>query len=143
MDYYKLDSNPLVSIVLPIYNVAPYLDRCMQSVVNQSYKNLEIIMVDDGSTDACSELCEKWNKHDNRVKVIHKSNAGLGEARNTGIENATGDYVCFFDSDDYLRLDAIEMAVSSALHRQSDVVLWGWGGKGRWFPIYHPCAESA
>lgn len=124
----KAGNNPLVSVVLPIYNVAPYLNRCMQSIVNQSYKNLEIIMVDDGSTDTCGELCDKWSNHDNRIKVVHKANAGLGEARNTGIENATGEYICFFDSDDYLRLDAIEVAVSSALQKQSDVVLWGWGG---------------
>lgn len=98
----------VVSVVLPIYNVEKYLNRCVKSVVNQSYKSLEIILVDDGSPDNCPTLCEDWAKKDSRIKVVHKENAGLGYARNTGIENATGEYICFFDSDDYIALDAIE-----------------------------------
>lgn len=101
-------SNGLVTIVLPIYNVEKYLNRCINSIVNQTYKNLEIILVDDGSPDKCPEMCDEWEKKDTRIKVIHKQNEGLGMARNTGIENATGDYICFFDSDDYLELTAIE-----------------------------------
>lgn len=84
-----------ISVVLPIYNVEKYLNRCLKSVVNQTYKNIEIILVDDGSTDQCPELCEEWSRKDKRIKVIHKENAGLGMARNTGIENATGKYICF------------------------------------------------
>ena len=79
----------VVSVVLPIYNVEKYLNRCVKSVVNQSYKNLEIILVDDGSPDNCPALCEEWAKKDNRIKVVHKKNAGLGYARNTGIENVS------------------------------------------------------
>ena len=100
----------LVSVVLPIYNVEKYLDRCIESVVGQTYKNLEIILVDDESPDGCPKKCEDWAKRDKRIKVIHKENAGLGYARNTGIENATGEYICFFDSDDYVEKDTIEKA---------------------------------
>lgn len=111
----------VVSVVLPIYNVEKYLNRCVKSVVNQSYKNLEIILVDDGSPDNCPTLCEDWAKKDSRIKVVHKKNAGLGYARNTGIENATGEYICFFDSDDYIALDAIEKAYSLAVKEKSDM----------------------
>ena len=116
----------VVSVVLPIYNVEKYLNRCVKSVVNQSYKNLEIILVDDGSPDNCPTLCEDWAKKDSRIKVVHKENAGLGYARNTGIENATGEYICFFDSDDYIALDAIEKAYSLAIKEKSDIVVFGF-----------------
>lgn len=114
-----------VSIVIPIYNVEKYLDRCMESVVNQTYSNLEIIMVDDGSPDSCPQKCEEWARKDSRIKVIHKANAGLGMARNTGIENATGEYICFFDSDDYIALDTVEKTVFLAECDHSDTVLFG------------------
>lgn len=115
----------LVSIVLPIYGVEKYLDRCVNSVVNQTYRNLEIIMVDDGSRDNCPAICERWAAKDSRIKVIHKENAGLGMARNTGIENATGDYICFFDSDDYVAPNTIEMTLTLAQREQSDIVIFG------------------
>ena len=95
-------SSPLVTIVVPIYNVEKYLTRCVDSIINQTYQNLEIILVDDGSPDNCPRICDEYAKKDHRIKVIHKINAGLGMARNTGIENATGKYICFFDSDDYI-----------------------------------------
>lgn len=116
----------VVSIVLPIYNVEKYLNRCVKSVINQSYKNLEIILVDDGSPDNCPVLCDEWAKKDNRIKVVHKKNAGLGYARNTGIENATGEYICFFDSDDYIALDTIEKAYNLATKEKSDIVTFGY-----------------
>lgn len=116
----------VVSVVLPIYNVEKYLNRCIKSVINQSYKNLEIILVDDGSPDNCPTLCDEWAKKDNRIKVIHKKNAGLGYARNTGIENATGEYICFFDSDDYIALDTIEKVYSLAVQEKSDMVVFGF-----------------
>lgn len=116
----------VVSIVLPIYNVEKYLSRCVKSVINQSYKNLEIILVDDGSPDNCPVLCDEWAKKDNRIKVVHKKNAGLGYARNTGIENATGEYICFFDSDDYIALDTIEKAYNLATKEESDMVVFGF-----------------
>lgn len=115
----------LVSIVLPIYNVEKYLDRCVESVINQTYKNLEIILVDDGSPDSCPEKCEEWAKKDSRIKVVHKNNAGLGYARNTGIENASGEYICFFDSDDYIDPSTIEKAYNTAQKNDSDMVLFG------------------
>lgn len=116
----------VVSVVLPIYNVEKYLNRCVKSVINQSYKNLEIILVDDGSPDNCPTLCGEWAKKDNRIKVVHKKNAGLGYARNTGIENATGEYICFFDSDDYIALDTIEKAYNLAVQEKSDMVVFGF-----------------
>lgn len=118
--------NGLVTVVLPIYNVEAYLERNIKSVINQTYKKLEIILVDDGSPDNCPEICEEWAKKDKRIKVIHKKNAGLGCARNTGIENATGEYICFFDSDDYIDLDAIEKAYTLAKNENSDIVTFGF-----------------
>ena len=116
----------LVSIVLPIYNVEKYLDRCIESVVRQTYKKIEIILVDDGSPDSCPQKCDDWAKRDGRIKVVHKKNAGLGYARNTGIENATGEYICFFDSDDYIALDTIEKAYNLATKEESDMVIFGF-----------------
>lgn len=115
----------LVSVVLPIYGVEKYLDRCVNSIVNQTYSNLEIILVDDGSKDNCPAICDAWAERDARIKVVHKANAGLGMARNTGIEHATGEYICFFDSDDYVALDTVEKAYKLAETEQSDIVLFG------------------
>ena len=92
----------LISVIIPVYNVEKYLDICVESVVNQTYKNLEIILVDDGSTDNCPALCDAWVNKDARVKVIHKQNGGQGEARNIGILAATGAYIGFVDSDDFI-----------------------------------------
>jgi len=99
----------LVSIIVPVYNVEEYLGTCVESIVNQTYKNIEIILVDDGSNDSCPQKCDAWAEKDNRIQVIHKENAGVGEARNTGLDIAQGAYVTFADSDDYLSLDAIEI----------------------------------
>lgn len=117
---------PLVTIVLPIYGVEKYLDRCVSSVVNQTYENLEILLIDDGSPDRCPELCDEWAKKDSRIRVIHKENAGLGRARNTGIEYATGQYICFFDSDDYIRHDAIALAVRQICRDQAELAIFGF-----------------
>ena len=118
--------NPLVSVVVPIYKVEKYLDRCVNSIVGQSYRNLNIILVDDGSPDRCPEICDQWAEKDSRIKVIHKKNAGLGMARNTGMEHAAGDYVCFIDSDDYIHARTIETAVNTACRTCSEIVLWGF-----------------
>lgn len=115
----------IVTVVIPVYNVEKYLDRCIQSVVNQTYEHLEIILVDDGSPDNCPQMCDDWAKRDKRIKVVHKKNAGLGMARNTGIEHATGEYICFFDSDDYIELDAIEACVQLAQKERVDIVAFG------------------
>ena len=98
----------LISIVVPIYNVEKYLRKCIDSIINQTYKNLEIILVDDESPDNCGEICEEYAKKDNRIVVIHKKNGGLSDARNAGIEVATGKYIGFVDSDDYIKEDMYE-----------------------------------
>ena len=118
-------TNLLVSIIIPIFNVEKYLDRCIESVVNQTYKNLEIILVDDGSTDSCPQMCDEWGLKDSRIKVVHKENAGLGMARNTGIDNASGEYIFFFDSDDYVDVTTVERCVKSAIENDSEVVAYG------------------
>ena len=115
----------LVTVVVPIYNVEKYLDRCVSSIVNQSYRNLEIILVDDGSLDSCPEMCDQWAMRDNRIKVVHKENAGLGMARNTGINCATGEYICFFDSDDYIEPDTIEVCMQRARKESADIIAFG------------------
>ena len=98
----------LISVIVPIYNVSRYLDRCMESLLNQTYRHIEIIMVDDGSPDDCGLKCEQYAREDARVRVIHKENAGLGMARNSGLEIAKGEYVAFIDSDDYVDQKMIE-----------------------------------
>ncbi len=115
----------LVTVVVPIYNVERYLDRCISSIVDQTYKNIEIILVDDGSFDNCPNICDEWAKKDSRIKVIHKKNEGLGMARNTGIDYAKGDYICFFDSDDYVELDTIEECVAAACEQNAELVIFG------------------
>lgn len=100
--------NELISIIVPIYNVSKYLDRCMESLLKQTYTNIEIIMVDDGSPDDCGSKCDDYASRDCRIKVIHKQNAGLGMARNSGLDIANGKYVAFIDSDDYVNIEMIE-----------------------------------
>lgn len=97
-----------ICVVVPIYNVDRYLVRCLDSIINQTYKNLQIILVDDGSTDKSSKICDEYEKKDNRIEVIHKKNGGLSSARNKGIESCKGKYICFIDSDDYIENDMIE-----------------------------------
>ena len=103
----------LVSVIVPIYNVEKYLDKCVESIVNQTYKNLEIILVDDGSPDSCPQICDKWAEKDNRIKVIHKENGGVSSARNAGLDIAKGDFICFIDSDDTALPNMIEMLIKS------------------------------
>lgn len=103
-----------VSIVVPVYNVEKYLDRCIQSLINQTLKEIEIILVDDGSPDNCPKMCDEYAQKDNRIKVIHKRNAGLGYARNSGLEIATGEYVAFVDSDDYVDTTMYEILYKEA-----------------------------
>ena len=91
-----------ISVIVPIYKVEQYLNRCVESIVNQTYKNLEIILVDDGSPDLCPKICDEWAEKDSRIVVIHKENSGLSDARNAGLKVATGGYVAFVDSDDII-----------------------------------------
>lgn len=115
-----------ISIIVPIYNVEKYLDRCMQSLLNQTLKDIEIIMVDDGSPDRCPQMCDEYAKRDVRIKVIHKENAGLGYARNSGLEIATGEYVAFVDSDDYVNIKMYENLYNSAKQKNADAVFCGF-----------------
>ena len=98
----------LISIIVPVYNVEKYLERCVESIIGQTYKNIEIILVDDGSKDNSGKICDDFMKKDNRIKVIHKENGGLSDARNAGIEIAKGEYIGFVDSDDYIEKDMFE-----------------------------------
>lgn len=112
----------IVSVVIPVYNVQDYLDRCIQSVLKQTLKDIEIILVDDGSPDGCPALCDAYVAKDERIKVIHKTNAGLGMARNTGLAVATGEYVAFVDSDDFIEVNMYECLYKEALKYDADVV---------------------
>ncbi|HJG67480.1 MULTISPECIES: glycosyltransferase family 2 protein [Bacilli] len=98
----------LITVVIPIYNVERYVEQCLQSVINQTYKNLQIILVDDGSTDSSGEICDRFAAQDSRVQVIHQKNAGLSAARNVGIEFAKGEFISFIDSDDFVETNYIE-----------------------------------
>ncbi len=114
--------NCMISVVIPVYNVKEYLDECINSVINQTYACLEIILVDDGSTDGSSEICDKYGHLDERILVIHQENGGLSCARNTGIEHASGEYISFIDSDDYIELDTYEKLLSLNTVSNADVI---------------------
>lgn len=113
----------LISVIVPVYNVEQYLMRCVDSIRKQTYQNLEIILVDDGSPDRCPELCEEIKSLDSRVKVIHKKNGGLGFARNSGLDMATGAFVTFIDSDDWISEAHIENLYSAAIREKADVAI--------------------
>lgn len=114
---------PLVSIIIPIYNSSEYLNQCLDSTINQTYHNLEIILVDDGSTDDSGDICEKYAKQDSRFVVIHKTNEGPSSARNIGLKKMTGEYVVFVDSDDYIDRQFIELLLSIALKYNMQLVI--------------------
>lgn len=112
-----------VSIIVPVYKVERELDRCVQSLFKQTYNNLEIILVDDGSPDKCPELCENYAEMDKRVKDIHKENGGLSDARNAGLKQATGEYILYVDSDDYIDLDTCERFIKAAGNQKIDIIV--------------------
>ena len=114
-------SEPLVSVIVPIYNVETYLRECVDSILRQTYSNLEIILVEDGSPDKCPEICDEYAKKDNRVKVIHQNNGGLAHARNVGIANSNGDYLTFIDSDDYVSYDYVESLYKGIVEYGADI----------------------
>ena len=99
-----------ISIIIPVYNVEMYLEKCLESVLNQTYKNLEVILVDDGSTDKSGLICDEYQKNDSRIRVVHQDNQGLAAARNTGLQYVSGEYFSFVDSDDYIDLNKIGRA---------------------------------
>lgn len=117
---------PLVSIIVPVYKVEEELGRCVDSVLDQTLSDIEVILVDDGSPDGCPRICDDYACRDSRVKVVHKANGGLSDARNHGLDKATGDYVMFVDSDDYIEPDSCERLYRSAVDSGADIVLGDW-----------------
>ena len=115
----------MISVIIPIYNVAQYLSQCMKSILSQSYNDLEIILVDDGSADECPRLCDEYEAGDARVRVIHKKNGGLSDARNAGMRIAKGEWIYFVDSDDWLDINAIQKLYQFAVDNHCDVVQGG------------------
>ena len=113
----------LISVIVPVYKVEKYLDRCVQSIVDQTYRNLEIILVDDGSPDRCPAMCDAWAEKDSRIKVIHKENGGVSSARNMGMKAANGKYVCFVDSDDWVDLRYVEILYGVAEAHYADIAV--------------------
>ena len=118
-----------VSVIVPIYNVENYLDNCVQSILRQTYRNLEILLVDDGSPDRCPRMCDEYAGQDDRIRVIHKENGGLGDARNAGTREATGKYLLYVDSDDRIREDLVSITVETAEKAQADIVIFDYAGE--------------
>ena len=110
-----------ISVIVPVYNIEKYLRKCIDSILSQTYENIEVILVDDGSTDNCGAICDEYAKIDPRIIVIHKKNAGVSAARNTGIMQCIGEYVFFVDSDDYLPIDSIEKLYNSINEYEADI----------------------
>ena len=121
----------LISVVVPVYNVEKYIDKCINSIINQTYKNLEIILVDDGSPDNCGKICDEYAKKDNRIKVTHKENGGVSSARNIGIKNATGDWLTFVDADDWIENNFVEQLLKIGNQENAEIVLCGYNRVNR------------
>ena len=113
----------LVSVIIPIYKIEDYIYHSVESVVNQTYQNIEIILVDDGSPDKCPKICDEWAEKDNRVKVIHKKNGGLSDARNAGLDIAKGNYIIFLDGDDKMDVDAVKILYETIIKNNADIVM--------------------
>lgn len=135
-----------ISIIIPVYNVSKYLRKCLESVINQTYQNLEIIVINDGSTDGCDKICDEYAKKDNRIRVIHQSNKGLSEARNSGLKVMTGEFVGFVDPDDWIEPNFYELLEKRMREKNADIVMMGYYfvyknkiKKCRLFPENFPC----
>lgn len=115
-----------ISVVVPVYNVEDYLDRCVKSIISQTYENLEVILVDDGSPDGSPVMCDSWAQKDPRIKVIHKPNGGVSSARNAALDAATGDFIGFVDSDDWIENDFYELLMKSLAENGSDIAFCGY-----------------
>lgn len=111
----------LISVIVPVYKVEKYLDKCIQSIVDQTYKNIELILVDDGSPDRCGKMCDEWATRDSRITVIHKQNGGLSDARNFGIDIAKGELLAFIDSDDYIEKNYLENLYKLLVDNRADI----------------------
>ena len=112
-----------ISVIVPVYKVEAVLKKCLDSIITQTYENLEIILVDDGSPDISGKICDEYSKRDSRVKVIHKKNAGVAAARNSGLKVATGEYCTFVDSDDYVSPNIYQILLNSIVSSKSDVAI--------------------
>ena len=119
-----VEARPEVSVIVPVYNVEPYLRRCVDSLISQTMHDVEIILIDDGSTDGCGHICDEYADRDARIRVVHQVNAGLSEARNTGIELAKADYLMFVDSDDWLEPEFCRIPLSIAKEQKADLVMF-------------------
>lgn len=116
---------PVISIIVPVYNVEKYIDKCIKSILAQTFKDFELILVDDGSTDDCGKICDEYAEKDKRIKVIHKKNGGLSSARNAGIEASNGSYLGFIDSDDYIDDDMYEVLYNNIIKENADISACG------------------
>ena len=114
---------PTISVIVPVYKAEAYLDRCVKSILAQTYTDFELILVDDGSPDNCPAMCDAWAEQDNRITVIHQANGGLSAARNAGIAASRGMYLCFVDSDDVIRADALSLLMEALIRKEADVVM--------------------
>ena len=114
--------NQTVSVIVPVYNVAQYLPQCVDSILSQDYADLEVLLIDDGSTDASGEICDQYAAQDSRVRVIHQKNGGAAAAKNAGLRAASGDYLTFVDSDDYLEPNAYGFLMKTLLETGADAV---------------------
>ena len=115
--------NPMVTMIIPVYNAQDSIRRCIESVLNQGYMDFELLLIDDGSTDASGEICEEYQKKDSRVQVIHKENTGVSDTRNLGLKKAKGQYIQFLDSDDWITPDATSLMVRAAKESGCDMVI--------------------
>ena len=111
----------MISVIVPIYNVEKYLEKCINSIMNQTYRDLEIILINDGSTDSSGQICDKYKKIDERIKVVHKENKGVSSARNRGLDIAKGDYIGFVDSDDYIHPNMYEILYNNLINNDCDI----------------------
>ena len=135
-------NNPKISIIVPVYNVKNYLKRCVETLTQQTLKEIEIILVDDGSTDSSGKLCDTLAKKDSRIKVIHQKNQGLSEARNNGMKIATGDYIGFVDSVDKVALDMFEKLYNRSVITKADVVFCDYANVKNNKVVYHKSRPS-
>ena len=118
-----MEKQPLISVIVPVYNVEQYLPRCLDSIINQTYTNLEILLIDDGATDNSGKICDEYAQKDNRIRVFHKENGGQASARNLALDNATGEYVAFVDSDDYIEKEMYQKLLSAIQENEADLAL--------------------
>ena len=121
-----MTNEPLISVIVPVYNVEKYFPRCIESILNQSYKNLEIILVNDGSTDSSGKICDEYAADDKRIYVIHKENGGQSTARNAALDLAKGEYITFVDSDDYINTDFVKIMYETIIKFNADIVQCGY-----------------